>query len=141
MGFKVSAGFDAARGDPLGGFDVTPAGYATLLSLLCTLANGKVIVALEVCVSPPFPCFCALFEFKHRFLSKHQGGYEPEAVAECAAACTKTLLGDPPPILSKIQPSRSAEQTIYEVIQVQSKYWNLLPTAFSPPKEGRCQDL
>jgi acetoin utilization deacetylase AcuC-like enzyme len=43
----VSSGFDAARGDYLGDFDVTPAGYARMLKSLLSLANGRVIVALE----------------------------------------------------------------------------------------------
>lgn len=46
---KVSSGFDAARGDELGECDVTPAGYAHMTYMLASLANGKVVVALEVC--------------------------------------------------------------------------------------------
>ena len=37
----VSAGFDAARGDPLGGMDITPAGYANMTQMLSGLANGE----------------------------------------------------------------------------------------------------
>lgn len=44
----VSAGFDAADGDDLGDCHVTPAGYAHMTNLLCSLANGRVVVALEV---------------------------------------------------------------------------------------------
>ena len=44
----VSAGFDAAAGDELGGCEVTPAGYAHMTHMLSSLAGGKVIVALEV---------------------------------------------------------------------------------------------
>lgn len=43
----VSSGFDAARGDYLGDFDVTPTGYARMLKSLLYLANGRVVVALE----------------------------------------------------------------------------------------------
>jgi hypothetical protein len=42
----VSCGFDAARGDPLGRYDVTPLGYAHMTRLLQTQvpsAQGKVI--------------------------------------------------------------------------------------------------
>jgi histone deacetylase 6 len=46
----VSAGFDAARGDDLGDCDVTPGGYAHMTHMLSSLAGGKVVVALEVCV-------------------------------------------------------------------------------------------
>lgn len=44
----VSAGFDAADGDDLGECHVTPAGYAHMTHMLCSLAGGKVVVALEV---------------------------------------------------------------------------------------------
>lgn len=43
----ISAGFDAARGDPLGGCDVTPAGYAHMTSLFSTLLGGRILVILE----------------------------------------------------------------------------------------------
>ena len=43
----VSSGFDAARGDYLGDFDVTPSGYGRMLKSLLSLANGRVVVALE----------------------------------------------------------------------------------------------
>jgi len=44
----ISCGFDAARGDPLGHYDITPSGYAHMTHLLTSLAGGKVIIALEV---------------------------------------------------------------------------------------------
>jgi histone deacetylase 6 len=37
----VSSGFDAARGDPLGEFDVTASGYASMTKCLMSLADGK----------------------------------------------------------------------------------------------------
>ena len=43
----VSCGFDAAEGDPLGKYRVTPAGYAHMTHLLSGLANGKLVVAME----------------------------------------------------------------------------------------------
>ena len=49
--FAVSAGFDAAEGDPLGECDVTPRGFAQMTSDLCGLADGRVVVVLEVCGS------------------------------------------------------------------------------------------
>lgn len=51
----VSAGFDAARGDPLGGCQVSPEGYAHLTHLLMGLANGRIILILEVTLSVPLP--------------------------------------------------------------------------------------
>ena len=47
-GHLVSAGFDAAVGDELGECNVTPTGYAHMTAMLCTLAEGRVLVALEV---------------------------------------------------------------------------------------------
>lgn len=44
----VSAGFDAAEGDDLGECNVTPSGYAHMTAMLCSLAEGRVLVALEV---------------------------------------------------------------------------------------------
>lgn len=46
--YSVSAGFDAAEGDELGECNVTPTGYAHMTAMLCTLAEGRVLVALEV---------------------------------------------------------------------------------------------
>ena len=45
----MSCGFDAALGDPLGNYCVTPAGYGHMTRLLTGLAGGKVVVVLEVC--------------------------------------------------------------------------------------------
>ena len=46
--FEVSAGFDAAEGDPLGECNVTPQGFAWMTKQLCGLAGGRVVVVLEV---------------------------------------------------------------------------------------------
>jgi histone deacetylase 6 len=43
----ISAGFDAAKGDMLGGQSVTPSGYAALTHGLLELAGGKVVLVLE----------------------------------------------------------------------------------------------
>nr|KAG5705614.1 hypothetical protein BaRGS_034812 [Batillaria attramentaria] len=43
----VSAGFDAALGDFLGGYKVTPECYGHMTHMLSGLANGKVVLALE----------------------------------------------------------------------------------------------
>ena len=76
----VSAGFDAARGDPLGGCDVTPTGYAHMTARLLTLARGRVVVALE-------------------------GGYNLRSIALSAEAVLRVLMGAPPPPLFDV-PSR-----------------------------------
>ena len=43
----VSSGFDAARGDPLGGNDVTPHCYGQMTTMLRELAGGKVGMAFH----------------------------------------------------------------------------------------------
>lgn len=85
----VSAGWDAARGDYLGDFDVTPAGYAHLTHGLLGLAGGKLVLAME-------------------------GGYNLNAIAASTAAVTRVLLGEAPPGLdegdSYVNPVKEARQ-------------------------------
>ncbi|XP_071314891.1 histone deacetylase 6 [Trachinotus anak] len=99
----VSAGFDAARGDPLGGYHVTPEGYAHLTHLLMSLAGGRVILILE-------------------------GGYNLSSISDSMAMCTSVLLGDPPPSLVTPfpPPHHSAVATINEVIRHHAPYWRSL---------------
>ncbi|XP_023573557.1 histone deacetylase 6 isoform X2 [Octodon degus] len=98
----VSAGFDAAQGDPLGGCQMSPEGYAHLTHLLMGLANGRIILILE-------------------------GGYNLTSISESMAACTHTLLGDLPPQLALLRPPQSAAMaSINETIQVHSRYWSSL---------------
>uniref|UniRef100_A0A0E0LN00 histone deacetylase n=1 Tax=Oryza punctata TaxID=4537 RepID=A0A0E0LN00_ORYPU len=65
----VSAGFDAALGDPLGGCCITPKGYALLLTKLLGFSQGRIVMALE-------------------------GGYNLRSIANSVSACAKVLLGD-----------------------------------------------
>ncbi|RID76794.1 hypothetical protein BRARA_B03745 [Brassica rapa] len=67
----VSAGFDAAIGDPLGGCLVTPGGYSVMLQKLMEFAQGKIVMALE-------------------------GGYRLDIVAESSVMCVQVLLEDDP---------------------------------------------
>ncbi|HEY7515303.1 MAG TPA: histone deacetylase [Vicinamibacteria bacterium] len=68
----VSCGFDAHRGDPLAGMDLSPAGFAHLMSVCLGVAGGKgegrVVVALE-------------------------GGYLLDGIANAGAAVVSVLLG------------------------------------------------
>ncbi len=68
----VAAGFDAARGDPLGGFRVTPGMYGLMTHHLAGLAEGRVVVALE-------------------------GGYNFTSISESMYMCARALRGDPLP--------------------------------------------
>ncbi|XP_053228162.1 histone deacetylase 6 isoform X2 [Podarcis raffonei] len=95
----VSAGFDAARGDPLGGCLVTPECYAHMTHLLLGLAGGKVAVVLE-------------------------GGYNLESISESMTMCTRSLLGDPLPPLGRLKaPHPSALQSLANAAAVHRKYW------------------
>jgi histone deacetylase 6 len=47
----VSAGYDAADGDTLGQMKVSPEGFAHMTHMLSVLANGKLVLALEVSIS------------------------------------------------------------------------------------------
>ncbi|XP_006876753.1 PREDICTED: histone deacetylase 6 [Chrysochloris asiatica] len=98
----VSAGFDAARGDPLGGCQVSPEGYAHLTHLLMGLANGRIILILE-------------------------GGYNLTSISESMAACTRILLGDTPPLMAPLRPPLSrALASISETIHAHRRYWSSL---------------
>uniref|UniRef100_A0A7N9AZQ8 Protein deacetylase HDAC6 n=1 Tax=Mastacembelus armatus TaxID=205130 RepID=A0A7N9AZQ8_9TELE len=99
----VSAGFDAARGDPLGGYHVTPEGYAHLTHLLMSLAGGRILLILE-------------------------GGYNLTSISDSMAMCTSVLLGDHPPslVMPLPPPHHSAVETIREVIRHHAPYWRSL---------------
>ncbi|KAG7171304.1 histone deacetylase 6-like [Homarus americanus] len=98
----VSAGFDAARGDPLGGCRVTPECYGHMTRLLSSLAGGRIVLALE-------------------------GGYNLNTISYCMTMCAKALLGDPLPMLdASLVPNKGAVQTINDVIRTQSQYWSAL---------------
>ncbi|XP_024015166.1 histone deacetylase 15 isoform X2 [Eutrema salsugineum] len=104
----VSAGFDAARGDPLGCCDVTPAGYSRMTQMLGDLCGGKMLVILE-------------------------GGYNLRSISSSATAVIKVLLGENPendlPIANA--PSRAGLQTVLDVLNIQMKFWPSLATAYS----------
>ncbi|XP_058444498.1 histone deacetylase 6 isoform X2 [Malaya genurostris] len=101
----VSAGFDAAIGDPLGGCKVTPEGYGYFTHWLSSLANGRVIVSLE-------------------------GGYNVNTISYAMTLCTKSLLGDPLPLLQLNSryngPNSASQETIRSVLTVQEKFWKSL---------------
>ncbi|XP_029910870.1 histone deacetylase 6 [Myripristis murdjan] len=99
----ISAGFDAARGDPLGGYHVTPEGYAHLTHMLMSLAGGRVLLILE-------------------------GGYNLTSISESMAMCTSVLLGDAPPSLATPlpPPHHCAVATINDVIRHHAPYWKSL---------------
>ncbi|XP_030382425.1 histone deacetylase 6 isoform X2 [Scaptodrosophila lebanonensis] len=105
----VSAGFDAAIGDPLGGCKVTPEGYGLFTHWLSALAGGRIIVCLE-------------------------GGYNVNSISYAMTMCTKTLLGDPiptpqfnaaaprPPTVAYL----SCLETLQSCLQTQRQFWKSL---------------
>lgn len=107
----VSAGFDAAQGDPLGGCNVSPEGYAHLTHLLMGLASGRIILILE-------------------------GGYNLTSISESMAACVRSLLGDPPPLLTLPRPPLlGAMASITKTIQVHRRYWRSLRVTKAEDRE------
>lgn len=119
----VSAGYDSALGDQevriennrnfsykifsnqslQGKMEVTPACYSHLVSMLSSLANGKIAVVLE-------------------------GGYCFQSLAEGAALTLKTLLGDPcPNLIEPLEaPCPSISDTILNCIYTLRPYWKCL---------------
>ncbi|CAH7689737.1 hypothetical protein BY996DRAFT_7125185 [Phakopsora pachyrhizi] len=107
----VSAGFDAAKNDPLGECDVTPEGFAHMTHMVTSLANGKVVLALE-------------------------GGYHLESLAVSATECIKVLMGEAPPKVEKgLVASDTATETIDECLKIQSEFWKCLPKGVTSRNE------
>ncbi|KAJ5754281.1 Histone deacetylase clr3 [Penicillium manginii] len=97
----ISAGFDAAAGDVLGGCFVSPACYGQMTHMLMNLANGKLAVCLE-------------------------GGYNFRSISKSALAVTRVLMGEPPDRLTGTQPSESAIKTVRQVMSIQAPYWRCM---------------
>jgi histone deacetylase 6 len=97
----VSAGFDAAAGDPLGAMRVTPAGYAQMTARLTALASGRIVLALE-------------------------GGYDLDAISRSAAACLRVLLGETPPASPSEEPDPRAPRVLDAVTRALRPFWQAL---------------
>lgn len=97
----VSCGFDSGQGDPLGGCNVTPAGYAHMTKKLMSFAGGKVALILE-------------------------GGYNLNTIANSMEACVSTLLGNPPPDVGNEEPDDSPCLSVANTFLAVSKYWTVL---------------
>ena len=106
----ISAGFDAAVDDELGGCFVTPECYSQMTHMLMSLANGKVAVCLE-------------------------GGYNLRAISKSALAVAKTLMGEPP-MKIKIPPlNKIASHVLHQVKHCHAPYWRCLREGISLEKE------
>jgi len=93
----VCAGFDAAKGDPMGEFNVSPQCFGILTSMLLPLAKGKVVLSLE-------------------------GGYNPPVVGNCVLECMNALLGVNKEI-PVVSPLPQTIRCVQNVKQIHSKYW------------------
>ncbi|KAF5730382.1 Histone deacetylase 15 isoform 1 [Tripterygium wilfordii] len=103
----VSAGFDAARGDPLGCCDVTPVGYAQMTHMLNAVTGGKLLVILE-------------------------GGYNLRSISSSALAVIKVLLDESAGCeLANGTPSKAGLQTVLEVLKIQMNFWSTLESRFT----------
>ncbi|KAI7883604.1 hypothetical protein K492DRAFT_205271 [Lichtheimia hyalospora FSU 10163] len=94
----VSAGFDAALGDHIGRCCVTPAGYGQMTHMLKSLANGRLVLALE-------------------------GGYNLEAISKSAAACMEVLVGEAPHLPEITQPTDQCIKLIKRIKRIQQDHW------------------
>lgn len=97
----ISAGFDAADGDELGGCFVTPQCYAHMTHMLMSLAGGKLAVCLE-------------------------GGYNLRAISNSALAVARTLMGEPPPRINLPKISKEAAKVLSYVQAYQAPYWECM---------------
>ena len=94
----ISAGFDASAGDPLGGCEVTPAGFAHLTALLQGVSRGKIVMVQE-------------------------GGYNLRQITRCFAACSRVLRGDAPPPIEDRYPKDVAYDDIRKTERALSPFW------------------
>lgn len=97
----ISAGFDAADGDELGGCFVTPSCYAHMTHMLMSLAGGKVAVCLE-------------------------GGYNLKAISHSALEVARTLMGEPPPQMKMPRLDKGAAKVLAKVQAAQAPYWECM---------------
>ncbi|CAH2354987.1 histone deacetylase Hda1p [[Candida] railenensis] len=102
----VSAGFDAADGDIIGGCHVSPAGYGQMTHMLKAIERGKMCVVLE-------------------------GGYNLDSISKSALAVAKVMVGEPPEKTITLQPHLETLEVIDEVIKIQSKYWKCMKPGFT----------
>ncbi|WFD33683.1 histone deacetylase [Malassezia cuniculi] len=105
----ISAGFDAADGDILGGCKVSPTGYAHMTYQLAALAGGRLAVVLE-------------------------GGYTLDAIANSALAVTKVIVGEtPPPLPAGMATSSVGSHTAALTASALAPYWRCFAAAVPPP--------
>ena len=101
----VSCGFDGTESHPkeLGGYKLSPMCFAYMTKKLMSLAEGKVVLALE-------------------------GGYDTNSLCDCSEVCMNALMNKQIPSFSNETlnaiPNSSAILDLENVIEVQSKLRN-----------------
>ena len=119
----VSAGFDAAAGDPLGGCNVTPFGYAAMTRALLSLPS-----AAGRCACHPIRRDGRLTDAVtlRRVVVVLEGGYNLSSISKSAAACTTELLsyGQPQPGAAPSGGGRKGyRKTVDSVRKLHAKWW------------------
>ncbi|KAL6120049.1 hdac7 [Pungitius sinensis] len=99
----VSAGFDAAEGNPalLGGYKVSAKCFSHMTRELMSLAGGRLVLSLE-------------------------GGHDLTAICDASEACVSALLDTQDPLPEEVllqKPNANAVRSLQAVIQIQSQYW------------------
>jgi len=100
----ISAGFDAAKGDPSSGYQVSPGFYGYMTNQLTPIADGRIIMVLE-------------------------GGYNLESTSQSALMCSHVLMGNndlAPFVDIGIHVKESALATVKNVRGQHAKYWKSL---------------
>lgn len=96
--------------------------------MLCAVAGGKVVVALEV------SDLLSAQISNVRWLT-HKGGYNLKAISDSALAVGQVLLGETPAELPPLQASEIATEVMHQVAKVQSKYWTSIDVKGCEPPE------
>lgn len=156
----IAAGFDAAEGDPLGGMCLTPSGYHhmtrrlvglaeacsasrvsafsafAVLSCARVLSRGGARLSTFSLVSPRAYLPGSVAAQGGRVCAVMEGGYSLSALADCAEATLRGLLGEAPPPLGRraSRPRRSTEDALRAVADAQRAHW---PSLRRPEYEAR----
>lgn len=107
----ISAGFDAAAGDPIGGCNLTPECFGAMTAALMPIAPTVLLL---------------------------EGGYNLRSTALSTEACLRVLLGEPAPELPSGSPSPYAWFSIQAARKAHSRFWSCLQgSAGLPPVHVR----
>ena len=105
----ISAGFDAAAGDPIGGCRLTAAAFARMTAQLAEVAPAALLL---------------------------EGGYNLSATAEATEACVRVLMGDapppPPPAGAGREVTLAGWRGVQAALAVQARFWPCLAEAGAP---------